>query len=109
MTELANRHCEPCRAGTPPLRHEQIVRLRAELDPAWEVVDQHHLERVFKFPDFKQALAFTNRVGELAEKEDHHPDIHLGWGRVKVVLFTHKIDGLSDNDFVLAAKIDRIA
>ena len=108
MSELANRHCEPCRAGTPPLRQEQIARLRADLDPAWEVVDQHHLERTFKFPDFRQALAFTNRVGELAEQEDHHPDIHLGWGRVKVLLFTHKIDGLSDNDFVLAAKIDRV-
>ena len=109
MTELANRHCEPCRAGTPPLRQEQIARLRADLDPAWEVVDQHHLERTFKFPDFRQALAFTNRVGELAEAEQHHPDLYLAWGKVKVQVWTHKIDGLSDDDFILAAKADALA
>jgi 4a-hydroxytetrahydrobiopterin dehydratase len=108
MSELADRKCEPCSAGTPPLRRDQIERLRASLQPGWEVVDQHHLERVFRFPDFRQALAFTNRVGELAEEEQHHPDLHLGWGRVKVLLFTHKIDGLSDNDFILASKIDRL-
>jgi 4a-hydroxytetrahydrobiopterin dehydratase len=107
--ELTARHCEPCRGGTPPLRGEAIGRLRAQLHGDWQVVDEHHLERTFRFPDFRQALAFTNKVGELAEAEDHHPDIHLAWGKVKVVVFTHKIDGLSDNDFILAAKADRLA
>jgi 4a-hydroxytetrahydrobiopterin dehydratase len=109
MEELSERHCAPCRGGTPPLRGEAIATLRAQLHADWQVVDEHHLERTFRFPDFRQALAFTNRVGELAEAEDHHPDIHLAWGKVKVVVWTHKIDGLSDNDFILAAKADRLA
>ena len=74
----------------------------------WRVVDGHHLERDFVFADFRQALDFTVAVGELAEAEDHHPDLHLAWGRVVVTIWTHKIDGLSESDFILAAKIDEL-
>ena len=86
----------------------QAVRSFSEQIPKWQVVDEHHLERVFFFADFKGALGFTNAVGDLAEREGHHPDIRLSWGKVVVTLFTHKIDGLSESDFVLAAKIDRL-
>jgi 4a-hydroxytetrahydrobiopterin dehydratase len=106
MNELANRHCEPCSGKTPRLRGEDIARLSRDLDPGWRVVDEHHLERSFELPDFKSALALTNRIGALAEQEQHHPDLQLSWGKVGVVLYTHKIGGLSENDFVLAAKID---
>ena len=109
MSELATRHCVPCRGGTPRLRGEEIVALRRQLHADWEVVDEHLLERTFRFPDFRQALAFTNRVGELAEAEDHHPDLHLtGYRQVAVELSTHAVKGLTDNDFILAAKIDQL-
>ena len=108
MSELATRHCVPCRGGTPRLRGEEIVALRRQLHADWQVVDEHHLERTFRFPDFRQALAFTNRVGELAEAEDHHPDLHLAWGKVTMQVWTHKIGGLSENDFILAAKADAL-
>jgi 4a-hydroxytetrahydrobiopterin dehydratase len=108
MTDLSKRHCAPCRGGTQPLRGESLVELGRELHPDWRVVDEHHLERTFRFPDFRQALDFTNRVGELAEAEQHHPDLCLGWGKVTMQVWTHKIDGLSDNDFILAAKTDQL-
>jgi len=76
--------------------------------PDWRVAEQHHLERVFLFPDFKTALEFVNQVGELAEQQGHHPELLLGWGRVEVRIWTHKINGLSESDFILAAKIDRL-
>ena len=79
-----------------------------KLGPDWKVVAEHHLEREYKFKDFKEALQFTNRVGELAEKENHHPDIHLSWGKVELTLWTHKINGLAESDFVMAAKIDEL-
>ena len=108
MPELAKRHCVPCSGGTPRLGGAAIAELRGQLHPDWQVVDEHHLERTFRFPDFRQALAFTNRVGELAEAEAHHPDLHLAWGKVTMQVWTHKIDGLSDNDFILAAKADAL-
>jgi 4a-hydroxytetrahydrobiopterin dehydratase len=108
MTELANRHCVPCRGGVPALSGEPLARLVKELGPTWRVVDGHHLEKEFGFPDFRSALAMVNRIGELAEAEGHHPDLALAWGKVGVTLWTHKIDGLSESDFVLAAKIDRL-
>jgi 4a-hydroxytetrahydrobiopterin dehydratase len=77
--------------------------------PRWNVVNEHHLQREFKFPDFKKALAFVNRVGDLAEEQGHHPDILLAWGKAGVTLWTHKIDGLTESDFIMAAKIDRVA
>lgn len=105
--DLAARSCQPCRAGTPPLTGALLDRLAAQL-PDWNVVEGHHLERVFKFPDFVSALAFVNRVGEVAEKEGHHPDLTLSWGRVGVITYTHSIKGLSESDFILAAKIGQL-
>jgi 4a-hydroxytetrahydrobiopterin dehydratase len=90
------------------LRGAELVRLRQELGSSWEVVREHHLEKEFSFPDFRSALDFTVRLGEVAEAEGHHPDIHLAWGRVKVQIWTHKIDGLTESDFILAAKTDSL-
>ncbi|MFO0838314.1 MAG: 4a-hydroxytetrahydrobiopterin dehydratase [Phycisphaerae bacterium] len=107
MTELASRQCVPCKGGVPPLSGAELRRLHGQL-PGWEVVDEHHLSRVHSFSDFKSALAFTNRVGDLAEQQGHHPDLYLSWGKVGVKIWTHKIDGLTESDFVLAAKIDQL-
>jgi len=103
---LSQKHCVPCRGGVPPLRGDAIAKLHAQLDDGWRVVDEHHLEKAYAFDDFAQALAFTNRVGAVAEAEGHHPDIHLGWGKVVMTIWTHKIDGLTESDFILAAKAD---
>ena len=108
MAALAEKECVPCKGGVPPLRGAELDRLRHELNPAWQVIQEHRLEREFKFQDFREALAFTNKVGALAEAQGHHPDIHLAWGKVKITIWTHKINGLTESDFVLAAKIDRL-
>lgn len=107
MPDLAEQSCVPCRGGVPPLAGTALASF-AEQVPEWSVVDGHHVEREFTFPNFVEALAFTNKVGELAETEGHHPDIYLAWGKVGVKIWTHKIDGLTESDFVLAAKIDRL-
>ena len=107
MSELADKECVPCRGGVPPLKGDEIDLLVAQL-PQWSVVRGHHLEREYRFKNFREALDFTNKVGELAEREGHHPDIHLAWGRVGIHLWTHKIDGLTESDFVMAAKIERL-
>jgi 4a-hydroxytetrahydrobiopterin dehydratase len=96
----------PCRGGVPPLKGEALAKVAGEVS-GWQVVDEHHLTKEFKFPDFAQALAFVNRVGAIAEAEGHHPDLELAWGRVGVKTWTHKIDGLTESDFILAAKIDQ--
>ena len=106
--ELASRDCVPCKGGTPPLTRAQIEPLHRQLGGAWQVVDNHHLEKLYRFEDFRQALAFVNRVGELAEEQFHHPDIRLSWGRVVIEIWTHKINGLTESDFVFAAKADRL-
>lgn len=106
-SELAAKTCVPCRGGVPPLKGEALATMARKL-PQWTVVGEHHLERTFKFPDFKSALAFVDKVGALAEEQNHHPDIALSWGKVGVTIFTHKIDGLTESDFVLAAKIERL-
>ena len=108
MTQLADKTCVPCRGGVPALKGAALAPLSAET-PDWTVVDEHHLHRIFRFADFRQALDFTNRVGELAEEQGHHPDLCLSWGKVEVSIWTHKINGLTESDFVLAAKIDRLA
>ena len=101
---LAQKHCQPCRGGVPPLKGEELRKYAVQL-PDWSVVDEHHLVRRFQFPDFRSALDFVNRAGAIAEQEGHHPDLHLGWGRVEARIYTHKIDGLTESDFILAAKI----
>jgi 4a-hydroxytetrahydrobiopterin dehydratase len=106
MSLLAEKQCVPCRGGVQPLQGEAIRQLIKELQPGWKVVDEHHLEREYRFEDFRQALEFVNEVGELAELENHHPDILLSYGKVVLQLWTHKIHGLHENDFILAAKID---
>ena len=105
---LESRKCVPCSGGVPPLRGEALANIKKEIDPAWRIIESHHLERDFSFPDFQEALEFVNRVGVVAETEQHHPDITLSWGRVGIKVFTHHIDGLSESDFILAAKIDRL-
>ena len=106
---LADRKCVPCQGGTPPLKGEALKEFVGQIAPAWQVVEELHISRTFKFRNFVEALAFVNRVGALAEQEGHHPDIYLTWGKVRIELSTHKIGGLSRNDFVEAARIDREA
>jgi 4a-hydroxytetrahydrobiopterin dehydratase len=107
MSELAAKQCIPCRGGVPPLPAEEVRKFLAQLD-GWEVVNEHHLRKEFKFGDFKATQLFVNRVGELAEEQWHHPDICYGWGRAEITIWTHKIDGLTESDFILAAKIDEL-
>jgi 4a-hydroxytetrahydrobiopterin dehydratase len=108
MSGLSSRECVPCRGGVPPLETAEQARLLSQLGNGWRVIDGHHLEKEYTFPDFRQALQFTNRVGELAEEQGHHPDIHLAWGLVRLTIWTHKIDGLTESDFILAAKADTL-
>lgn len=108
MTDLASKQCIPCRGGVPPLAASERETLLKELGHGWRVVDGHHLEKEWTFPDFAGALAFTNRVGALAEEQGHHPDIHLAWGKVRLTVWTHKIDGLTESDFVFAAKVETL-
>jgi 4a-hydroxytetrahydrobiopterin dehydratase len=107
MDDLASRECVPCRGGVPPLRGDEIKRLAEQLN-GWDVIKEHHLRKSFEFKDFRDALAFVNRVGQLAEEQGHHPDISFGWGRAEISIWTHKIDGLTESDFILAAKIDKL-
>ena len=106
-SELSSRECVPCRGGVPPLKGEEITTFLNQLD-GWRVISQHHLKKVYKFENFKAAQDFVNRVGDLAEQQRHHPDICFGWGRAEITIWTHKIDGLTESDFVLAAKIDKL-
>jgi len=106
MGVLASRSCKPCKKGTPALDPAAAQALFAELPAGWAIAGGKKLEKGFKFPNFKEALAFTNKVGEIAEREGHHPDIQLGWGRVKLEIWTHSVGGLSENDFILAAKVE---
>ena len=105
---LAEQQCIPCRGGVPPLEGDALATLEDELGAEWRVVDGHHLEKAYRFPDFVTALDFVNRVGELAEEQNHHPDLQLAWGRVVVQIWTHKIDGLTESDFVFAAKAETL-
>lgn len=106
MKALEKKKCTPCVAGAIPLKGEYLKPYLEELEEGWKVVGEHHLEKEYTFKNFKEALAFTNDLGAIAEDEGHHPDIHLSWGKVKVLLWTHKINGLSENDFIMAAKSD---
>jgi 4a-hydroxytetrahydrobiopterin dehydratase len=107
MAGLADKTCIPCRGGVPPLTADEIKPLSAQL-PGWRVVENHHLHREFKFSDFKSALDFVNKAGAIAEEQGHHPDIDLAWGKAGFTIWTHKIDGLTESDFILAAKIENL-
>lgn len=105
MSELASRKCVPCESGAAPLKGTALQELARQVSN-WRIVDEHHLEREWRFRDFAQALAFVNRVGTIAEQEQHHPEITFTWGRAAIRIWTHSVGGLSEADFVLAAKID---
>jgi 4a-hydroxytetrahydrobiopterin dehydratase len=104
---LAEKTCVPCKGGVPPLKGDALDALKAEI-LGWEIIEEHHLHKVFRFKDFKEALDFVNRAGAIAEEQGHHPDILLVWGKAEFTIYTHKIQGLTESDFVLAAKIDRL-
>ncbi|HTJ26001.1 MAG TPA: 4a-hydroxytetrahydrobiopterin dehydratase [Candidatus Limnocylindria bacterium] len=116
MGSLAERQCVPCRGGVPPLTREQLAPLLVEIDPAWDARDVRderrgsvmRLERQYGFKNFKEAMAFAARVGELAEEQQHHPDLHVGWGKVGLEIWTHKIGGLTESDVIFAAKCDAL-
>lgn len=107
MSDLAAKECVPCRGGVAPLKGKALDALLALLGNGWAVTDEHHLEKTYEFPNFVDALGFVNRVGELAEQQGHHPDVYLAWGKVKLTMWTHKINGLTESDFVFAAKADQ--
>lgn len=108
MANLAEQKCEPCEKGGKALQGSDLADLHRELGGGWQIVNNHHLEKEFKFKDFVSALDFTNKIGGIAEGIGHHPDIYLTWGKVKVEIFTHTVNGLTKNDFILAAKIERV-
>lgn len=108
MKELARRECEACEAGTPPIDEGRAAELHSEIDPAWQRETNLKLHRSLEFRNFRDAFGFATRVALLAESEGHHPDIAIGWGYVRLDLTTHVAKGLTDNDFILAAKIDRL-
>lgn len=107
MARLCDLKCSPCRGGISPLKGDQLGELAGEVS-LWQVVEEHHLRREIEFHNFAEALEFVNRIGALAQEQGHHPDIFLSWGRVQIEIWTHKIDGLTQSDFVLAAKIDTL-
>ena len=109
-TDLAGKTCVPCRGGVPPLKGKELAKVHQQLPQSshWKVINEHHVTRAFIFPDFKQALDFVNKVGALAEVQGHHPDILLAWGKADFTLWTHKVDGLTESDFIMAAKIDQL-
>ena len=107
MSVLAQETCIPCRGGVPPLKGEELDALQEKLGNDWQIINEHHLEKEYIFADFRQALDFTVKVGEVAENQGHHPDIYLAWGKVKLTIWTHKIDGLTESDFIFAAKADQ--
>ena len=108
MSDLAEGECVPCKGGIPPLAGQELDDLHARLGHDWQLIDEHHLEKEYKFANFVAAQEFVNRVGELAEEVNHHPEIRFSWGWVRLIIYTHKIDGLTESDFVWAAKADRL-
>ena len=106
MSELAQGTCKPCKGGVPPLKGEELESLLEKLGNGWKIIKEHHLEKEYLLGNFREALYFTNKVGEMAENQGHHPDIFLAWGKVRLTIWTHKIDGLTESDFIFAAKAD---
>lgn len=109
MNGLAQRTCVPCKGGQPPLTEAEVAPLLSELGGDWETGSEYHLKKTYRFGNFAEALAFTNAVGAIAEAQGHHPNIFLAWGRVELEIWTHKIGGLTESDFILAAKCDAAA
>jgi 4a-hydroxytetrahydrobiopterin dehydratase len=107
VSPLADRRCVPCQGGTPPLTPAQIAPLLAQVE-GWTVESNKKLEKPYRFKNFIQAVEFVNALTQVAEQEGHHPDLYVRWGEVRVYLWTHKIDGLTESDFFMAAKIDRV-
>ena len=105
---LNQKSCIPCRGGVPPLTKSEIAPLIQQIHSDWSLIEEHHIERNVKFDNFVQALKFVNDAGAICEKEGHHADFELSWGLVKIKIWTHKIDGLTESDFILASKIDDI-
>jgi len=108
MKELATKECVPCEKGAPRLKGQELLKLQDQLGHGWRVVQEHHLEKEFTFKNFREALDFTNKVGEIAEAAGHHPALLTEWGRTTVTWWTHKIGGLHRNDFIMAAKTDQL-
>ena len=108
MSDLTKKRCEPCSGDTPPLKPGEIFRLHEQV-PDWTVTSGHKLVRTFALPGFPEAIEFVGRAAEIAEAEDHHPSITIDYSKVTFTIWTHAIDDLSENDFILAAKIDRLA
>ena len=108
IKELKEKKCRPCEGEVEPLQGEELREMAKQLSEGWQIVEEHHIKKTYEFDDFRKALDFTNRVGEVAEEEGHHPDIFLTWGKVEIKIFTHNIDGLTENDFILAAKADQV-
>ena len=106
MDNLSKKNCIPCKSGSIPLKGKHLSALMKDIDKDWRLIEEHHLEREFNFPNFQEAWNYLNKVAEMSEQQDHHPDLELSWGRVKVKIWTHKIDGLTESDFVFAAKCD---
>ena len=107
MSELAQKTCIPCKGGVPPLKGEELKTLLEKLGNSWNLIEEHHLEKEYLFNNFREGLDFTIKVGELAENQGHHPDIYLAWGKVRLTVWTYKIDGLTESDFIFAAKADQ--
>lgn len=106
VQSLAQQECKPCKGGVPPLHGEELRELQEKLGSGWKVVDEHHLEKEFKFDNYEGAVGFTNKVADIAKQQNHHPDILLTYGKVKVTIYSHKIDGLTESDFIFAAKAE---
>lgn len=106
---LADQTCVPCKGGVPPMDHARAEELLREIDGGWALNADGHLERTYTFANFVEAIGFANRVGDIAEEQNHHPDLHVAWGRCTVEIWTHKIKGLTESDFYFAAKADRAA
>ena len=108
MTDLSNKKCTPCEVGAIPLQPVEIKNMLKDLEDGWTSEDHKSIQKTFKFDDFMGAMDFANRIADLAEEEGHHPTLTVSWGKLKVKLMTHKIKGLHENDFILAAKVDKL-
>jgi 4a-hydroxytetrahydrobiopterin dehydratase len=108
MTELSKKKCVPCEGGVPPLEADKINELKQQVNSDWQVLENKKIKRSFSFVNFKQTMDMVNKIADIAEAEGHHPDMYVSYGKVEVELWTHAINGLSENDFILAAKIDKL-